>query len=140
MAKSTAQRRLERILNDEEYGPKLARLRGESERRVLNLIDENKGREARKLILELDEERRTKQRESSLSTLRKKAIERLTDMWRGQKRKSTIITGVDNMTRDELNFALTADYMSLVNRARQPPDRIPKGVPDGVDINVFWYH
>jgi hypothetical protein len=55
-----AKRRLAVLLRDEEYGPKLARLRRADERHVLDLIYENRGREARKAIEELDAGRREK--------------------------------------------------------------------------------
>lgn len=55
-------RRLASILKDEEYGPKLARLRGAAERRVLDLVEQGRGREARKQILFEDELRRKKNR------------------------------------------------------------------------------
>ncbi len=58
MAKTPEQKRLERILSDEEYGPKLVRLNKSQERQVLDLIERNKSREARKLINQLDEQRR----------------------------------------------------------------------------------
>jgi len=53
-----AQKRLKRILDNEDYGPKLARLNRTDERRVLDLIDQNKMPEARKLIIELDRARK----------------------------------------------------------------------------------
>lgn len=53
-----AKRRLARLLADEEYGPKLVRLNRHDERRVLDLIYENRGAEARKAIEELDTGRR----------------------------------------------------------------------------------
>lgn len=57
---SAAERRLNALLRDEEYGPKLARLNRADERIILDLIDQNKGREARKRLVELDENRRVK--------------------------------------------------------------------------------
>jgi hypothetical protein len=54
-----AERRLAALLRDEEYGPKLARLNRADERIVLDLIDQNKGREARKELNRLDDARRT---------------------------------------------------------------------------------
>lgn len=53
-----AQRRLAAILRDESYGPKLVRLNRNDERTVLDLIYENKGKEAREAIIRLDEDRR----------------------------------------------------------------------------------
>lgn len=66
MAKSPEQRNMERrldaILGDEEYGPKLVRLNKTDERKVLNLVERGKGREARQMINKLDEERRADNR------------------------------------------------------------------------------
>jgi hypothetical protein len=53
-----AKRRLAALLRDEEYGPKLARLNRADERRVLELVYENRGREARQTIDQLDAARR----------------------------------------------------------------------------------
>lgn len=58
MAQSNASRRLNRILRDEDYGPKLVRLNRADQRHILDLIDENRGAQARREILRLDEERR----------------------------------------------------------------------------------
>ncbi len=54
----SAKRRLNALLQDEEYGPKLVRLKREDERRVLELVYENRGREARQAIDDLDRARR----------------------------------------------------------------------------------
>lgn len=51
-------RRLRSILLNEDYGPKLARLSAGDQQRVLQLINQNKGREARTLITDLDAVRR----------------------------------------------------------------------------------
>ena len=58
MAQSNASRRLTRILRDEDYGPKLVRLNRTDQRHILNLIDANRGAQARREILRLDAERR----------------------------------------------------------------------------------
>lgn len=60
MAQSAEQARLRRILNDEHYGPALVRLTKAEQRRVLDLIEQNRGAEARKLIDELDRKRKDK--------------------------------------------------------------------------------
>lgn len=58
MAYTNASRRLNRILRDEDYGPKLVRLNRADQRRILDLIDANRGAQARREILRLDTERR----------------------------------------------------------------------------------
>jgi len=55
---SAAQKRLNALLRDEEYGPKLVRLNRTDERVILDMIYENRGREARKELNKLDEQRR----------------------------------------------------------------------------------
>lgn len=57
-ASAPAKRRLNTILSDENYGPKLARMNRRDERRVLDLIEANRGREARQAIDQLDAHRR----------------------------------------------------------------------------------
>jgi hypothetical protein len=69
-----AQRRLNTILSDERYGPSLARLRGAQERRVLDLISENRTVEARQAILEATEARRAKRRTQAASRRAVRAI------------------------------------------------------------------
>lgn len=58
---SAAKNRLERVLSDETYGPKLVRMNRKDEAHILDLISQNRGREARKEILRLDEVRRKRE-------------------------------------------------------------------------------
>jgi hypothetical protein len=53
-----ATRRLDAILSDDEYGPKLVRLNRGQQRVVLDLIYDNKMRDAKKQIESLDASRR----------------------------------------------------------------------------------
>ena len=57
-----ARRRLQRILNNELYGPKLVRLNRAQERTVLDLIEAGEGKRARQAILDYDAERRAGRR------------------------------------------------------------------------------
>jgi hypothetical protein len=57
-ADTLAKRRLRSLLISEDYGEKLARLPPAQSNRVLELVSENRMREARALIIQLDEERR----------------------------------------------------------------------------------
>lgn len=68
MAQTNASRRLNRILRDEDYGPKLVRLSRADQRTILELISENRGRQARAEILRLDEARRAH------NTVRRRAL------------------------------------------------------------------
>lgn len=58
MAQTNASRRLNRILRDEDYGAKLVRLSRTDQRKILDLIDNNRGAQARREINRLDAERR----------------------------------------------------------------------------------
>lgn len=135
MAKSNAVKRLERILSDEDYGPKLARLNRKDEAHVLDLIDRNKGREARKEILRLDRERLERRRRSTarlptIEQLRAKAYTRLRQMLNGKPK--TQQKGVSLMNADQLNIALNADADTLRRKAAEYPDI-------DIEFNVFWY-
>lgn len=55
---AAAERRLRTLLANEDYGPKLARLNRAEESRVLELISENRGKEARAAIDKADRNRR----------------------------------------------------------------------------------
>lgn len=68
MAQSNASRRLNRLLRDEDYGPKLVRLNRRDQRHILDLIDANRGAQARREILRLDAERRAR------NTIRRRAL------------------------------------------------------------------
>lgn len=144
MAKSAAVKRLERILGDEDYGPKLARLNRRDEAHVLDLIDRNKGREARKEILRLDEARRERRRGTStrlptIEQLRAKARAKLHAMWQSKEKYVAVNMrrNVKYMTPDELKYATSATQNELEDRAREPS----KPYPDlDFELNVFWYH
>lgn len=155
MARDPAERRLARILSDEEYGPKLARLRGEDERQVLRLIEENRGKEARKAILTLDERRREQQRERRIArhsreqppirrvTVRNReqrerdAVRRILSVFGRKAREPSVRRNVSLMTDDELDYTAIADEDGLVRRASEPATRQDNA---GKDVNPFWYH
>jgi hypothetical protein len=139
MAKSNAVKRLERILSDEDYGPKLARLNRKDEAYILDLIDKNKGREARKEILRLDVQRLERRRGSTtpraaklptIEQLRAKAYTRLRQMLNGKPK--TQQKGVSLMNTDQLNIALNADADTLRRKSAEYPDI-------DIEFNVFWY-
>jgi hypothetical protein len=138
-AERNALRRLQRLLDDEEYGPMLARLRGDDERRVLRLIDENRGREARAEIRAADARRREARRVSRRRQLEGQATRNMiTRHLEGGARvyEQGVADGCRLMTDAELRFAATATRDELVERARQPPKVLtPRG-----DTNPFWYH
>lgn len=153
MARNSAEQRLLRILSNEDYGPKLARLRGDEERYILRLIDQNKGKEARREILRLDEERRARERAkraakrspSPKPTIRgptrkekeRRAIANILRQTGGKASRKRVSQNVAYMSDDELDFAMLADFNSLARRAKLPPDRMSA---TGDDLNPFWYH
>lgn len=136
---SAAQRRLARILADEEYGPKLARLRGNAETRILHLIQENKGKEARAAILEEDENRRVKRRAPTASRAVKeqKAVDNILRKLTTHANHTTVSRNVKLMTIVELDFAADATSDELRRRATQGSTRKDSR---GNDVNPFWYH
>lgn len=66
-------RRLRTLLANEEYGPKLVRLPARQQQTILQLINENRGAEARKQLTKLDTERRTKRAMPKLSKTEQRA-------------------------------------------------------------------
>lgn len=153
MARSPAEQRLLRILSHEEYGPKLARLTGDDERYVLRLIDQNKGKDARRAITRLDEERRARERAkrnakrstSQGPTIRgptrgekeRQAVANILKSTGGKANRKRVRQNVSFMDDEELDFAIQADFMGLARRAKLPPDRENAR---GDDLNPFWYH
>ena len=135
-----ARRRLQRILDDEDYGPKLARLRGADEQRALSLIDAGRGREARAHITAADERRREIARASRRRLLERRAVDNQMDVHRQggfHPVRQTLEMGARMLTDAELRFAAGASRDELVARARRPPDKF---TPRGEDWNPFWYH
>ncbi len=140
VAERNYQRRLKRILDDPDYGAKLARLRGADEQRVLQLIYDNRGRDARAAIDEADERRREVARASARRRLEKRAVDN--QMIRHREGGTNpyrpgLEDGARLMTDAELKFAAGASRDELVQRARQPPKYL---TPRGEDWNPFWYH
>lgn len=133
-------RRLATLLGDEDYGPKLARLRGADEQRALQLIHDNRGKEARAHILAADERRRETVRASRRRLLERRAVDNQMDVHRQgglHPVRSTLESGARMLSDADLRFAATASRVELVARARRPPDRF---TPRGEDWNPFWYH
>ena len=146
-----AERRLLRILSDEDYGPKLARLRGDDEAYILRLIDQNKGKEARSELNRLDEERRERNRSRRRGTPRQPqtsrpisraareryAVENILRHAEGRANRARVIRNVKVMDDHDLDFAIDASFDDLIDRARRPAYT---QTADGEDLNPFWYH
>jgi hypothetical protein len=135
-----ALRRLQRLLDDEDYGPKLARLRGTDEQHVLGLISRNQGAAARAEINAADARRRETARASARMRLEKRAVDNQHARHREggtHPRRAALEGGARLMSDTDLRFAAGATRDQLVQRARQPPKHL---TPRGEDWNPFWYH
>jgi hypothetical protein len=135
-ADRNAAARLRRILADEDYGPKLARLRGSEERRVLDLIDAGRGKEARAEILRADEQRRERSRVQARARLLHNAA--LNTVRQHRHYGTTYDMAVANLrhgTDADLRRAATADDEELHRLAAAPPREMHP-----IDRNPFWYH
>lgn len=131
--------RLNRILNDEEYGPKLVRLNKADQRTVLDLISANQGKQARAEILRLDEERRNTRRVRTRS-------------WR------SFAIWLKNNVDAELDVDEYVDYAEqrgtpndfnriadVIDHADDPEESVRRNAADeqprdGFDYSPFWYH
>lgn len=136
-ADRNARRRLQTLLSDEDYGPKLARLRGADERRVLRLISENRGAEARREILAADERRLERARVQRRATLLERAVEHtvIAHQAHYDSDRADVRRNLRHATDAELRFVLGADHYQLADRAREQPHDY-----QGELANPFWYH
>lgn len=135
-----AARRLSRILADEDYGPKLVRLSQRDQRRVLDLIDANEGRQARAEILAADERRIERKNEREKEQRYPRVVEIL-----------LTLHGVDAESNQARRIEHNAEYLTtyqmrqveqrnrgtslkayVVGRAALPP-------AEGSSYNGFWY-
>lgn len=135
---TSALRRLRRILTDEDYGPKLVRLSRADQRTVLDLIDENRGREARSAIDRLDAVRVEQEEAHRRQTLHQKVVAALYALHgpstEGQANR--IWRNAQEFTAAQMRRVLSLTGQKLRNyvlpRAAQP-------APAGNTINPFWY-
>lgn len=146
MPSSQAAKRLARILANEDYGPKLARMNRRDEAYILDLIERNQGKKARSEILRLDESRRVQRRERERSkrqrgyvidknVLRRQAANNIIRQVRGNP--TVVHKHVTYMADDDLSFATRATRTEIQDRARE---RGYVEAPDiEYDINPFWY-
>ena len=132
-ADRNALRRLRSLLADEEYGPKLARLRGADERRALDLVEANRGREARQYIQDADQRRLQRVREARRASLYRRAVDNVAAQH--QAPVPAVERHLADATDAELRFAAGATRDQLVARARLPPRILERR-----EINPFWYH
>jgi hypothetical protein len=138
------ERRVARLRNDEKFGPKLARLSKGEQNRVLGLVRDNRGREARTTLTELDTARRERVRVASATRRRtereKRTFSRIVrtkgipkgDIVKLKKVRTRVaLMSNDDMTR--MTRMDDAHFDAFVSEQA----RIP--VPPG-QINPFWYH
>lgn len=151
MADRNASRRLARILSDETYGPKLARLSKADSDRVLARIDAGDSRGARDLINTLDNDRRVtmrarhtaRQAETSQTPLSRRTIEAYEIVAHGDDvlrrgaevpyNAITVLKNAESASQSELRDWLkmtAAEWRALAARQTAPGD--PK--------NKYWYH
>lgn len=137
-----ARDRLNRILADEVYGPALVRLRPADERKALDLIDQNRGQEARAFILEADKKRKEtaqkKRINNSLPELRQAAFNNI--MFKlGKARVAHVRENVDKLlTPAQLRWAANASTDDLIREARKQPRVNKPGTT--IAVNPFWYN
>ena len=142
-------KRLERVLNNEDYGPKLARMNRADERRILDMIDRNVHyTKVHKEIDRLDEARRTKQRVrrtrvkrpvvKSIEQMRRDAFlhmnAQLRNKWKYKEETNRKYVNV--MDKQDLDRAMTASKRELEDLGRAPA-YVDLG---DIEINPFWYH
>lgn len=136
---TNADRRLSRLKSDPNYSAKLSKLTKAQQRSVETLVRENKGREARSRINELDEARRVKVRTRSkarrVRTKRELVTDKLLHLHGSKANVKTIRRGVSAMSDEEMNRILKLNESELngyvMDKVRIPP-------PPG-KINPFWY-
>lgn len=138
MARDAASRRLQRILADKDYGPKLVRLSPSDQRTVLDLISENQGREARASINELDANRREREEEKARVRQHPRVVQVLYQLHgpRTPHQVDRISRNASEMTAAQMRRVLGLTGQKLRNyvigHAAQP-------APAGKTINPFWY-
>lgn len=137
-------RRLRAILLDEDYGPRLARLNVADTAAVLALVEANQGRQARALILQLDQARREQEtrnrRRRERNSLVSHMVRELVRVGTAEPvNTSTVALGVAAMT--------TAQRVAT---AAMDGDELKANAGDRTNIhwapsrdtywNVWWYH
>lgn len=141
---SPYERRLTRLRSDEKYGQKLARLPKGEQARIIDLVRDNRGREARTTLLKLDEERRERVRIAS--AVRRRKEREVRTFKRIVASKGIDKTDTVKMKRVRANVAKMSDEdmtktarMSDAHFDAYVSERARIPAPPG-QINTFWYH
>ena len=136
-ATAAEKRRLQRILNDETYGPALVRLNRAQQREVLDLISEDRGREARQRILALDEQRRAARR-TKLRTWRAWAQYLHDHVDQRMDVNQFVEWAEQNASTDDWAHALEA--LDQHTSADDIADQASRDATARLDYSPFWYH
>lgn len=137
-------RRLRRLLLDEDYGPKLARLNVAETARVLRLVELNRGADARALIIQLDKARRedtTRKRKdrANARTIAYIIRELIRVGTNDPVNSSTVALGVAVMTAKQRAETEAMDGEELKASAGDRHN-IQWASPYGKFWNPWWYH
>lgn len=137
--RNPAARRLQRLLKDPKYGPKLRHLPRGEQRRISDLVASNQGRQARRELLAADEARRAARNLADRTRRRTRAEQGALDNLRRmlpEARTSRVQRNIEQMSFRDLKFAREAGRSELRDRATNGK-RIVVGTKE---INLFWYH
>jgi len=126
-------RRLNTVLRDEDYGPKLVRLSAADQQKVLGRIFAGEGREARALITELDEARRDREREMAISTLRRRAAQHVYEL------TAPITTPSVRRLRDMKGRFMHATRAECQQVLDMTLGEIRSEASNQVEGNITWY-
>lgn len=139
-SKTPEARRLRRFTTDPRYGPKLKHLPQREQRRILDLVTGNRGRQARQELLTADtarkEARNARERRARRSKAENSAISNLTKRL-PEARRSSLERHMEQMTYRDLKFAREATREELQEAARSGKRTI---TINGEEVNLFWYH
>ena len=130
-------RRLKTLLDDEHYGPALVRLTRSQQRQVLDLVEQNKGREARTLIDRMDRERKDKR----TGAPKRKVVAHIVEQLKKEKvtfNVTTIASGVNMMRPAERSETLKMSGAQIRANAGDG-NNIRIDVED-IPRNPWWYH
>jgi len=137
-SKTPAARRLRRFTSDPRYSTKLRQLPRGEQRRILDLVTANQGKQARQEVLTSYQTRReARNAQARQRRLDKSINEALHNVGRQlpEARLNRMKDHFQHMTWQDRRFAKTATRDELRDRARSDY-RI---VVDGKEINPFWY-
>lgn len=138
-SKTPEARRLKRFTSDPRYGPKLKQLPQREQRRLLDMVTANRGKQARQETLTTWQARRdarnARDRQRRLDKSVDTALRNISRQL-PEARADRMRDRFAAMSWQERRFAQTATREELRERARNGPKTI---TIDGVEYNPFWY-